>query len=103
MLPLLHDILIIFRIRKIGIVADVQQAFLQTEIDENHRDFLRFIWFDNVLSNNPSYVLLRFGRFVFGLTCSPFLLNGTLKVHLEKFIPIESYSKFMQQLLLNLY
>ena len=103
MLPLLHDILIRFRIGKIGIVVDVQQAFLQIEIDENHRDFLRFIWFDNVLSNNPSYVLLRFARVVFGLTCSPFLLNGTLKVHLEKFIPIESYSKFIQQLLLNLY
>ena len=38
-----HDILIRFRIEKVGIVADVQQAFLQIEIDENHRDFLRFI------------------------------------------------------------
>ena len=102
MLPLLHDISIRFRIGKISVVADVQQAFLQIEFDENHRDFLRFIWFDNVLSNNPSYVLLRFARVVFGLTYSPFLLNGTLKVHLETFIPIESYSKFIQQLLLNL-
>ena len=52
--------LIRFRIGKIGNVADGQQAFLKIEIDENHRDFLRFIWFDNVLSNNPSmfyYVL----------------------------------------------
>ena len=96
MLPLLHNIVIRFRIRKIGVIADVQQAFLQIEINENHRDFLRFIWFDNVLSNNPSYVLLRFAAVVFGLICSPFLLNGTLKVHLEKFIPIESYSKFTQ-------
>ena len=52
-LPLLYDILFRFRIEKIDIVADVQQAFLQIEIDENHRDFQRFIWFDNVLSNNP--------------------------------------------------
>ena len=79
MLPLLHDILIRFRIGKIGIVADVQQALLQIEIDEKHRDFLRFIWFDNVLSNNPSYVLLRFARVVFGLTCSPLLLNGNFE------------------------
>ena len=86
MLPLLHDILIRFRIGKISIVADVQQAFFETE---SHRDFLRIFWFDNVLSNNPSYVLLRFARVVFDLTCSPFLLNGTLKVQLEKFIPIE--------------
>ena len=40
MLPLLHDILIRFRIGKIGVVADIQQAFLQIEIDENHRYFL---------------------------------------------------------------
>ena len=53
MCPLLHDILIRFRIGKFGIVADVQQEFLIIEIDENHRHFLRFIWFDNVLSNNP--------------------------------------------------
>ena len=72
MLPLLHDILIRFRIGKIGIVANVQQAFLQIEIDENHRGFLRFIWFGNFLSNNPSHVLVRFARVVFGLTCSPF-------------------------------
>ena len=67
MLPLLHDILIRFQIGKIGIVADVQQAFLQIEIDENHRDFLRFIWFDNFLSDNPSYVLLCFASFRFNL------------------------------------
>ena len=36
------------------------------------------------------------------ITCNPFLLNGTLKGRLEKYIPIESYSKFIQQLLLNL-
>ena len=40
MLPLLHDILIRFRIGKIVVSADVQQAFLQIEIDENHRHFL---------------------------------------------------------------
>ena len=61
-----------------------------------------WVW-QYILYNNPSYVLLRFARNVFGLTCSPFFLNGTLKVHLKQFIPIESYSKFIQQLLLNLY
>ena len=57
MLPLLHEFLIRFWIGKIGVVADVQEAFLQIEINDNRRDFQRFIWFDNVLSNNPSYVL----------------------------------------------
>ena len=71
----LHDVLIRFRIGKIGIVADVQQTFLQIEVEEKHWDFLRFIWFDSVLSKNPSYVLLDFARVVFGLTCSPFLFK----------------------------
>ena len=31
------------------------------------------------------------------------LLNWILKVHLEKFLPIENYSNFIQQLLLDLY
>ena len=75
MLLLLHDVLIRFRIGKIGILADVQQTFLQIEVEEKHWDFLRFIWFDNVLSKNPSYVLLDFARVVFGLTCSPFLFK----------------------------
>ena len=71
---------------KIGI-SGCSTSMFQIEIDENNQDFLRFIWFDNVLSENP---LLVFPRVVFGLTCSPFLLNGTLKVHLEKFVPIKS-------------
>ena len=53
MLSLLHYILLRFRIGKLSIVADVQRTFLQIEINENHSDFLWFIWFDNVLSNNP--------------------------------------------------
>ena len=53
MLALPHDILIRIRIEKIGIVADAKQVFLQIEIDEKRLNFLRFIWFDNVLFNNP--------------------------------------------------
>ena len=34
---------------------------------------------------NPELVTLRFCRVVFGLTCGPFLLNGTISAHLEQF------------------
>ena len=36
--------------------------------------------------NENSLKVYRFARVLFGLTCSPFLLNGTVKVHVEKFV-----------------
>ena len=44
-----------------------------------------------------------FKRVIFGLTCSPLLLNGTVRVHLEKYLPLPDYTEFVRQLLLNLY
>ena len=71
MLPLLHGILITFRIEKISNVADFQTNISENwnmrNENENNRDFLRYISFDNNLSNNPSYVLWRFARVVFVL------------------------------------
>ena len=100
-LPLIFGILIRFRFGKIGIVADVKQAFLQIEISEEHRNFLRLIWFKDVFSTNSEQIILRFKRVIFGLTCSPFLLNGTVRVHLEKYLPLRDYTEIVHQLLLN--
>ena len=44
LIPLIFDILLRFRSGKIGLVADMKQAFLQINIAEEHRDYLRFIW-----------------------------------------------------------
>ena len=84
-LPLIFGILIRFRIGKIGIVADVKQASLQIEISEEHHNFLRFLWFKDAFSANPDQIILRFKRVIFGLRFSPFLLNRTVGVHLEKY------------------
>ena len=102
LLPLLFDILIRFRIGKIGIVADLQQAFLQIEIDNEHRNFLRFLWFDDISLHSPADIVLRFARLPFGLTSSPFILSGTMKVHLEKYLSVKEFSIFIEQLLFNL-
>ena len=85
LLRLIFGIFIRFRIGKIGIVANQKQEFLQIKIPEEHRNFLRFLWFKDVFSTNPEQIILRFKRVIFGLTCSPFLLNGTVRVHLEKY------------------
>ena len=55
-------------------------------IAEQDRDVLRFLCFDNALLDEPTMIELRFTRVVFGVSSSPFLLNATVKHHLEKFI-----------------
>ena len=45
------------------------------------RDVLRFLWIDDPSSEDPNIVLNRFNRVVFGVTSSPFLLNGTVRHH----------------------
>ena len=63
----------------------VKQAFLQTEMNEHDRNLVRFLWFDGIHKENPSIVEYYFIRLAFGLTCSPFLLNTTVRHHLTKY------------------
>ena len=65
--------------------ADIEKAFLQIRIDKDHRSFLRFLWFDDVFSNEPTIVRNRFGRVVFGVKSSPFLLNGVIRKHVGQY------------------
>ena len=65
-----------YRLFPFPITADIEKAFLQIEIDQSDRDFLRF------LHNGNSY---RFCRVPFGLTCSPALLNSSLKLLYDSF------------------
>ena len=98
LIPLIFDILLRFRTGKIGLVADMKQAFLQINTAEEHRDYLYYFLF-GIKNSTFTYCIC----IVFGLTCSPFLLNATVKLHLEKFLSIDSFKKFIEKLLLNLY
>lgn len=80
------DILIRFRTHKIALTADVEKAFLMVSVQESDRDVLRFLWFDDVHSENCKMICLRFTRVVFGVSSSPFLLNATLRHHLDKYV-----------------
>ena len=102
-LPLIFGILIRFRIGKIGIVADIKQAFLQIGISEEHNNFLRFLWFKDAFSANPDQIILPFKRVIFGFRFSLFLLIRTVGVRLEKYLPLCDYTEIVRQLLLNLY
>ena len=65
------------RFRPISLCGDIEKAFLQIRIRESERDVLRFHWVNSLESKNIE--ILRFTRLVFGLTQSPFILEGTLK------------------------
>ena len=70
---------------RVAITADVEKAFLMVSVAKKDRDVLRFVWVDNVLANEPNIVELRFTRVMFGVSPSPFLLNATIRHHLEQY------------------
>ena len=79
------QILLRFRLHRIGIIADIEKAFLMVAIAREDRDALRFLWFDDVQSGQADVIELRFTRVVFGVSSSPFLLNATIRHHLEQY------------------
>ena len=78
------DILLRFRTYPVALIANIEKAFLMVSILEEDRDALRFLWVDNVNSDQPRIRVLRFTRVVFGVTSSPFLLNAMFQHHLNQ-------------------
>ena len=77
------------------------KAFLRISVTPTDRDVLRFLWVDDVLKDAPTIQTYRFTRVVFGISSSPFLLNATIKHHLEKYG--ETYPQFVQLFLRSVY
>ena len=70
----------------VALVADMEKAFFMISMAPKDRDVLRFLWLKDAFQENPDIVKLRFTRVVFGVSPSPFLLNATIKHHLEKYV-----------------
>ena len=85
--PLLFDILLRFRVglHEVALTADIEKAFLNTEIDPKHRNFVRFLWVEDLNKENLEVMELRLARVVFGVNSSPFILNATIRHHLNRF------------------
>ena len=45
LMPEIFAKLLRFRLKPVGFVGDIQQAFLQLQLDEKARDLTRFIWY----------------------------------------------------------
>ena len=56
LLPLIFDILFRFRIVDMVLVADIKRVFLNIEIDDCYRDFLRFLWVENIYQEKWLYI-----------------------------------------------
>ena len=82
LINLLAEVLLTFRLHRVVLLADIQKAFLQVGVTEEDRDLLRFLWRDS----EGNVEVYRFTRVPFGTGPSPFLLNATLKHHLEKVV-----------------
>jgi hypothetical protein len=81
-----QKILLRFRSYPIALVADIEKAFLMISIAPEDRNVLRFLWLSDAFHSEPEVVIMRFTRVVFGVSASPFLLNATIKHHLEKYL-----------------
>ena len=98
---LILDLLLRFRSYRVALTADVEKAFLMIAVDDKDRDVLRFIWVDDVNKEDPQLQTYRFTRVVFGVSSSPFLLNATIKFHLESFR--ETHQSVVERLLQSTY
>ena len=58
--PLLYDVLLKFRVHSIGITADIEKAYLQISVDPQDRDYLKFLWYDDILKSHPEIIKYRF-------------------------------------------
>ena len=95
------DILLRFCSHHVPLTANIEKAFLMISVTERDRDFLHFLWIDDISKVNPDVIILRFARVVFGVSSSPFLLNATIKHHVEKFSL--SHPELVKELLQSLY
>ncbi|XP_035211467.1 uncharacterized protein LOC118185690 [Stegodyphus dumicola] len=74
-------ILLRFREKAIAVVSDIRRAFLQIEVKEEDRRFLRFLWWEK----ENKVKVYQHNRVLFGATCSPFLLSAVIRCHLNKY------------------
>ena len=90
LVPRIFYTIVKFRSYPIGIVADVEKAFHQISIYAKDRKMLRFLWFEDVYSDDSPIKVYQFCRLPFGLTPSPAILSSTINQHLLQFKEVEN-------------
>jgi hypothetical protein len=85
LIPELAQLLLRFRCHKYAFVSDIEKAFLMVSLNEEDRDYTRFLWPSEPQNPQSKFTVYRFKVVLFGATCSQYLLNATIKHHLEKY------------------
>ncbi|XP_065665647.1 uncharacterized protein LOC136087069 [Hydra vulgaris] len=98
LLTCIYSTLLLFRMFKIGLISDIRQAFLNVGICNEHKDLLRFLWYND---KNNMLIIYCFLRIVFRITSSPFLLNTTITKHMENYS--DTFKEFTKKFLRDLY
>ena len=78
-------IILRFRSHIFGHSTDIEKAFLHVNLHKDERDYTRFLWLSAPCDPESSFQTYRFKSILFGSTSSPFMLNTTLRCHLNKF------------------
>ncbi|UYV67872.1 hypothetical protein LAZ67_5002317 [Cordylochernes scorpioides] len=81
LLERIPEMMIRFRENKFGVKADIRKAFQMVAIEESERNYLRFLWWEK--ESGRELIAYRHKRLVFGLNCSPFVLNAVIEYHLQ--------------------
>ena len=87
--PLIFHVLLRFRLQTFAITSDIEKAFLNVSITPENRDFLRFLWVDDITKE------------ILGINSSPFLLNGTIAHHINSYKDVDP--DFVEEVLKSLY
>ena len=77
----IFDIIIRLCFKKIVLIADIRQAFLNIVIRKEDIDLLRFLFFDK--HDNSKILTYRFKRGCFGVTNLPFMMCATIQYHMN--------------------
>ena len=85
LVPRIFDTVVKFRSFPVGLVADVEKAFHQISVAAKDRKMIRFLWFEDVYSDNSPIKIYQFCRLPFGLSPSPAILSSTINQHLLQF------------------
>ena len=103
LLPKLFDLSVRFRSYKYGIISDIKSAFLNIRIAPEDRNFLRFLWVDDIHKAEPEIISKRLTSVVFGINCGPFLLGATILHHMRQYNDVdpEVINQFLEDLYMD--